>query len=187
LICLKDAEADHVAVILKGREPARILVAIGGKDNDSPHLELKQRWVNQYNFYLNDKHWGPMFVRMCPYFPFSARVCLHPHHWLAIRRRQEEIDFEQCQNTFLRCWNPERPQELADSLNTADLLQCGHKRAVTYYYVITSRKPEPAYGMLGASNTPFMNSRVSRGHSSRKLGSSANSRTCPRPSFSAIR
>jgi hypothetical protein len=46
--------------------PARILVAIGGEDIDSPHLAYKQRWVNQYNFYLNDQHWGPMFVRMCP-------------------------------------------------------------------------------------------------------------------------
>lgn len=71
---MKDAETDHVAVILKAREPARILVAIGGNDNQSPHLEFKQRWINQYNFYLNDKHWGPMFVRMCPYFPFSART-----------------------------------------------------------------------------------------------------------------
>ena len=66
---LKNTGPDRVAVILKGREPARIPVAIGGKDNDSPHLEYKQRWVNQYNFYLNDKHWGPIFVRMCPYFP----------------------------------------------------------------------------------------------------------------------
>lgn len=90
---LQHAPADQVAVILKGREPARILVAIGGKDNDSPHLELKQRWVNQYNFYLNDKHWGPMFVRMCLYFPFSARVCLDQHYWLAIRMRQEKDRF----------------------------------------------------------------------------------------------
>src|SRR5437870_8346650 len=30
--------------------------------NDSPHLEYKQRWVNQYNFYINDAHWGP-YVR----------------------------------------------------------------------------------------------------------------------------
>jgi hypothetical protein len=88
---LKVAEPDRVAVILKGREPARILVAIGGKDNNSPHLEYKQRWVNQYNFYLNDKHWGPMFVRMCPYFPFSARVCLNQHYWLANRMRQQKI------------------------------------------------------------------------------------------------
>jgi len=53
-------------------------------NNDSPHLEYKQRWVNQFNFYLNDARWGRMFVRMCPYFPFSARVCLNQHHWLAI-------------------------------------------------------------------------------------------------------
>ena len=74
---LRDGEPDRVAVILKAREPARILVAIGGEKNDSPHLEFKQRWVNQFNFYLNDKRWGRMFVRMCPYFPFSARVCLN--------------------------------------------------------------------------------------------------------------
>ena len=46
---LNNCEPDRVAVILKAREPARILVAIGGKDNDSPHLEFKQRWVNQFN------------------------------------------------------------------------------------------------------------------------------------------
>jgi len=41
------------------------------------HLQLAQRWVVQYNFYVNDRHWGRMFVRISPYFPFSARVCLN--------------------------------------------------------------------------------------------------------------
>jgi hypothetical protein len=41
----------------KAREPARILVAIGEKNNDRPHLEYKQRWVNQFNFYLKDARW----------------------------------------------------------------------------------------------------------------------------------
>lgn len=138
---LQAAKVDQVAVILRAREPARILVAIGGKDNDSPHLEYKQRWVNQYNFYLNDKHWGPMFVRMCPYFPFSARVCLNQHHWLAIRMRQEGIDFWQCKNAFLKCSNPQRLQELADSLTTRDLQQCGQKwlRAFTPFFTPRDR------------------------------------------------
>ena len=135
---LQHAEADQVAVILKGREPARILVAIGGKDNHSPHLEFKLRWVTQYNFYLNDKHWGPMFVRMCPYFPFSARVCLNQHYWLAIRMRQEKMDFQQCKNAFLRCSNPERLQELADSLTPGDLLQCGLKWLAAFTPFFTS-------------------------------------------------
>lgn len=90
---------------MKAREPARILVAIGDKDNDSPHLEY----------------------RMCPYFPFSARVCLNQHHWLAIRMREEGIDFQQSTNAFSQCGNPARLQELADSLTTRDLLQCGQK------------------------------------------------------------
>jgi len=62
--------------IIKAREPATIMTAIG-KD-DRWHLELKRRWVEQYNFYVQDSRWGQMFVRVwvCPYFPFSARVCL---------------------------------------------------------------------------------------------------------------
>jgi hypothetical protein len=139
---LNNCEPDRVAVILKAREPARILVAIGGKGNDSPHLEYKLRWVNQFNFYLNDKHWGRMFVRMCPHFPFSARVCLNQHHWLAIRMLEEGIDFQQCSNAFLKCANPARLQELADSLTTQDLLQCGQKwlAAFTPFFSDKERK-----------------------------------------------
>jgi hypothetical protein len=138
---LRQTEPDRVAVILKAREPARILVAVGGKHNESPHLELKQRWVNQYNFYVNDRHWGPMFVRMCPYFPFSARVCLNQHYWLANRMKQEDIGFEQCKNSFLRCSNPGRLQELADSLTSRDLLQCGLKwlAAFTPFFTAAER------------------------------------------------
>jgi hypothetical protein len=80
-------KADHVVVILKAREPARILVAIG-KD-DRWHLEYKRRWVIQYNFYLLDQEWGRLFVRICPSFRFSAHVCLNQHHWLARRMGSE--------------------------------------------------------------------------------------------------
>jgi hypothetical protein len=119
------AKADEVVVILKAREPARIMIAIG-KD-DHWHLQLVQRWIIQYNVYINDRHWGRMFVRMCPYLPFSARVCLNQHHWLANRMRQEGIDFRQCSNAFLKCSQPQKLQELADSLTAHDLLQCGQK------------------------------------------------------------
>ena len=68
-----------------------------------------------------------MFVRICPYLPFSARVYLNQHHWLANRMREEGIDFQQCSNAFLRCGTPERLQELADTLTAEDLSSCGHK------------------------------------------------------------
>src|SRR5215467_4080779 len=128
----QDAKPHQVVAILQAREPARILVAMGDKDNHSPHLEYQQRWVNPYHFYVNDPHGGRMFVRMCPYFPFSARVCLNQHHWLAIRMREEGIDFQQCTNAFLQCANPARLQELADSLTPQDLLRCGQKWLATF-------------------------------------------------------
>jgi hypothetical protein len=82
----RQAKPDHVVAILKAREPARMLIAIGKKAENRWHLQFAQRWVMHYNFYVNDAAWGRMFVRMCPYFPFSARVCLNQHHWLANRR-----------------------------------------------------------------------------------------------------
>jgi hypothetical protein len=141
---LRNCEPDRVAVILKAREPARILIAIGDKDNNSPHLEYKQRWVNQFNFYLNDKRWGRMFVRMCPYFPFSARICLNQHHWLAVRMTEEDIDFQQSTNAFLKCGNPARLQELADSLTPRDLLQCGQKWLAAFTPFITDKERKHA-------------------------------------------
>ena len=140
----RDAEPKQVVAILKAREPARILVAIGDKGNDSPHLEYKQRWVNQYNFYVNDPQWGRMFVRMCPYFPFSARVYLNQHHWLAIRMAAEGIDFQQSTHAFLRCANPARLQELADSLTTRDLLQGGQKWLAAFTPFITDKERKHA-------------------------------------------
>jgi hypothetical protein len=88
------------------------MIAIGSKERW--HLELAQHWIIQYNFYINDQRLGRMFVRMCPYLAFSARVCLNQHYWLANRMRQAGIDFMQCSNAFLRCTQPQALQELAD-------------------------------------------------------------------------
>ena len=121
------AKPGAVAVILKAREPARIMIAIGDKVANRWHLQMAQRWVIQYNFYINDRDWGRMFVRICPYFPFSARICLNQHHWLANRMRENGIQFKQCSNAFLKCAAPDRLQELADSLTPRHLVTCGQK------------------------------------------------------------
>ena len=134
------AKTDQVVVILKAREPARIMIAIGSQDRW--HLQLAQRWIVQYNFYINDQRWGRMFVRVSPYLPFSARVCLNQHYWLANRMRAEGIDFEQCSNALLKCSHPQRLQELADSLTPHDLLSCGQKwlACLTPFFKESERK-----------------------------------------------
>src|SRR2546427_12799200 len=123
----KAAKPDQVVCILKAREPARIMTAIGTKKENRWHLELKKRWVDQYNFYLNDADWGRMFVRICPYFPFPIRICLNQHHWLAQRMRREDIRFRQSDNAFSQCSDPVALQRFADSLTADNIQRCGDK------------------------------------------------------------
>src|ERR1700747_318330 len=91
-----------------------------------------------------------MFVRMCPYLPFSARVCLNQHHWLANRMHEENIDFQQCSNAFLRCGRPERLQALADTLTAEDLSSCGEKWLALLHPVL-QRTRAPASGLSASA------------------------------------
>lgn len=138
------AKPDQVVCILKAREPARIITAIGTKKENRWHLELKQRWVNQYNFYINDSEWGRMFVRVCPYFPFSARVCLNQHHWIANRLKKQGIRFRQSTNAFASCADPKVLQEIADSLAAKDLSRCGRKWLAQLTPFFTERERKQA-------------------------------------------
>jgi hypothetical protein len=160
----KGAGPDAVVVILKGREPARIITAIGDGRANRWHLQIANRWVVQYNFYINDRQWGRMFVRICPYLPFSARVCLNQHHWLASRMRDEGIDFKQCANAFMRCAKPERLQQLADSLSPWDLLSCGQKwlARLTPFFTARERQESGCQHRLFFSQIEFCDNLVFR-------------------------
>ena len=78
-------------------------------------------------FYLQDQDFGRMFLRIGPDFPFSARVCLNGHEWLAYRPRDVGIACQQCGNAFRTCADPARLQELADQFSAADLEACAHR------------------------------------------------------------
>jgi hypothetical protein len=54
----RGANPDQVVVIVKAREPARIMTAIGDSKTNHWHLQIANRWVVQYNFYINDRQWG---------------------------------------------------------------------------------------------------------------------------------
>jgi len=140
----KAAKPDQVVCILKAREPARIMTAIGSKKENRWHLELKQRWVDQYNFYINDAEWGRIFVRVCPYFPFSARVCLNQHHWIANRLIHRRVRFRQSTNAFSSCSHPVILQEIADSLTARDLARCGRKWLTQLIPFFTPRERQHA-------------------------------------------
>jgi hypothetical protein len=158
------AKPDQVVVILKAREPARIMIAIGDKTANRWHLQIADRWVTQYNFYINDKVWGRMFLRICPYLPFSARVCLNQHHWLANRMRQQGIAFKQLGNAFLKCSAPDRLQKLADSLTPRDLVSCGQKwlTHLTPFFTASERQHAGCQHRLFFSQVEFCDNLIFR-------------------------
>jgi len=111
-----------VAVILKSRENAR--VAVSHANRGQPHIEMQPRFVWQYYFYLQDRDFGRMFLRICPYFPFNARVCINGHEWLARRMQAEGVDFRQCGNAFLTCSDPPRLQRLSAQFSARHVESC---------------------------------------------------------------
>ena len=158
------AKPDQIVVILKAREPARIMIAIGDKTSTRWHLQIAERWVSQYNFYINDRSWGRMFVRICPYLPFSARVCLNQHHWLANRLRDHGIEFKQAANAFLKCAAPDRLQELANSLTPRDLVSCGQKwlAHLTPFFTASEREQAGCRHRLFFSQVEFCDNLIFR-------------------------
>ena len=160
----KRAQPDATVVILKAREPARIMTAIGDSKTNRWHLAIANRWVVQYNFYINDRQWGRMFVRICPYLPFSARVCLNQHHWLANRMRADGIDFRQRANAFITCAAPERLQALAEELTPWDLLTCGQKwlARLTPFFTANERQNAGCQHRLFFSQVEFCDNLIFR-------------------------
>jgi hypothetical protein len=115
-----------IAVILKCREGARVAVSYATKSGGY-HLDLCQRFVDQYYFYVQDTDFGPMFLRLCPYLPFNGRMVINGHDWLACQMRPENIRFRQHGNAFLTCSDPERLQPLADNFSANHVIACAQR------------------------------------------------------------
>jgi hypothetical protein len=118
-------ERPGIALILKSRENAR--VAVSHPTSGLPHVEMDYRFVWQYYFYLRDRDFGRMFIRICPYYPFNARLCINGHEWLACQLRREGIGFRQEGNAFLACDDPGRLQALADAFSPHHIEVCAHR------------------------------------------------------------
>ena len=78
-------------------------------------------FVNHYYFYLQDRDWGPAFVKVGSYMPYPVKLCLNGHEWAKQRLRRERLSFDSLDNGFLSCSRPSRLQEVCDALGAADV------------------------------------------------------------------
>ena len=81
----------------------------------------KTVYVNHYYFYIDDEEFGPLFVKICSYAPWSIKLCLNGHEWAKRQLDKRGIRYEALDNGFLSCSEAAKLQEICDSLGPEDI------------------------------------------------------------------
>jgi hypothetical protein len=78
-------------------------------------------YVNHYYFYIDDENFGPLFLKICSYAPWSTKLCLNGHEWAKRQLEKRKIAYEALDNGFLSCAAPEQLQQICGSLGPQDI------------------------------------------------------------------
>ena len=81
----------------------------------------KAVYVNHYYFYIDDADFGPLFLKVCSYAPWAIKLCLNGHEWAKRQLENKGIAYEAPDNGFLSCAEPEKLQQICDSLSPEDI------------------------------------------------------------------
>lgn len=111
-------QAEGVVFIGVAQEKAKAFKAQKKEQKGYVGFDYSRQWVyvNHYYFYVHDEDFGPAFIKVCSYAPYAIKVCFNGHEWAKQQLRQAGIGFEELDNGFLSCEDPERLQELCDQL-----------------------------------------------------------------------
>ena len=113
---------EGVLFIGKAQEKAQVFRTTHKKDAETgesfPWITRGLALPNHYYFYLVDEDFGPLFIKFCSYFPYAVKVCINGHEWVKRQLAKGGIAFEALDNGVLSCQNPQRLQELCESLDS---------------------------------------------------------------------
>lgn len=82
-----------------------------------PWLVKSTAMVNHWYWYAVDRDFGPFFLKVCTYFPYTVKVCLNGHEYLKRQLAQAGIAFEALDNGVLSCADPKRAQAICDRMS----------------------------------------------------------------------
>jgi hypothetical protein len=111
---------DGVVFVGVAQEKAQ---AFQGKKIDGQFVFTRDKtvYVNHYYFYIDDADFGPLFLKVCSYAPWSTKLCLNGHEWAKRQLEKKGIAYEALDNGFLSCAKPEQLQQICDSLGPEDI------------------------------------------------------------------
>jgi len=112
---------EGVLFVGKAQEKASVVRTEKRRDEAGkkyPWLIRSTAMVNHYYFYIVDRDFGPLFIKFCSYFPYSAKLCLNGHEWLKRQLAHRRITYEALDNGIRSTDQPARVQRIADSLDS---------------------------------------------------------------------
>ncbi|PYV27877.1 MAG: hypothetical protein DMG24_03515 [Acidobacteria bacterium] len=111
---------DQVVFIGVAQEKAQTFSA--RKEGNTFHYDRdKTVYVNHYYFYIDDEDFGPIFLKVCSYAPWSLKLCLNGHEWAKRQLEKQGLAFETLDNGFRSCADPKKLQETCDRLGPEDI------------------------------------------------------------------
>jgi hypothetical protein len=115
-------------VVLIGVAQERAKAWRATKEVRGGYVHFTWRWtsvaVNHYYVYFIDPEWGPGFLKICGYAPYTMKLCLNGHEWAKRQLTEQGIRFEALDNGFRSCADPAALQAICDRLAPADFLSC---------------------------------------------------------------
>jgi hypothetical protein len=110
-----------------------------------PWIVRSTAMVNHYYFYIVDRDFGPLFIKFCSYFPYTAKVCLNGHEWLKQQLAARGIAFEPLDNGILSCDDPKRVQRICEQLDAAKIEAVFRKWLKRLPHPFTGKDREAGY------------------------------------------
>src|SRR3989304_879492 len=119
------AASEGVYLIGVAQEKCNAFKGSTSKDPDSKRVSVnytrQSACVNHYYFYMVDKDFGPAFIKVCSYAPYSIKVCINGHEWAKRQLDKEGIAYEALDNGFKSCADPARLQSICNRLGPQEI------------------------------------------------------------------
>lgn len=102
-------------------------------------------YVKVYYIYLQDRDFGPGFIKIATYAPYPVKVCLNGHEWVKQQLRQEGIEFTALDNGFRSCQDLQRLHTLCDELSAEQIQAFFDKWVALLPWPLTTQDREAGY------------------------------------------
>jgi hypothetical protein len=112
--------SERVLFVGKAQEKAGVISSVRRRNRDTgasyAWLVRTSALVNHYYFYCFDDEFGPLFVKFCSYFPFTAKLCINGNEYAKRQAAKAGIEFTPLDNGFATCADPAAVQAICDQL-----------------------------------------------------------------------